>query len=115
MSILPSLTCPRCRAALEYHVTIEMLSPAIGKLDTGYCVACARLFECIRETGTYYDSTLWPPVCRRCRQPVAYVRVDTAGLEVAATRDVERLVYECREHSDEQWTLTRGTDRWTRA
>jgi hypothetical protein len=72
MSAAPELSCPNCSKKLEYHVTIEMLDPPIGRVDTAYCVSCARMFECIRETATFYDSTLWPPVCRSCRQPVAF-------------------------------------------
>lgn len=105
MAGTPVLKCPHCRGALEYQVTIEMLEPPIGKIDTGYCGACAQLFECVRQTNTYYQSTAWPPLCRECRQPVAF-----AG--VAGNDDVAR--YQCREHSGEQWTWTRSTDRWTR-
>jgi hypothetical protein len=105
MAGTPVLKCPNCRGALEYHVTIEMLDPPIGKIDTGYCGPCGRLFECVRQTDTYYQSTAWPPLCRECRQPVAF-----AG--VAGNSDVAR--YECREHAREQWTWTRGDDRWTR-
>jgi len=68
MAGTPVLKCPNCRGALEYHVTIEMLDPPIGKIDTGYCGPCGRLFECVRQTGTYYQSTAWPPLCRECRQ-----------------------------------------------
>jgi hypothetical protein len=82
-----------------------MLDPPIGKIDTGYCGPCGRLFECVRQTDTYYQSTAWPPLCRECRQPVTF-----AG--VAGNSDVAR--YECREHAREQWTWTRGDDRWTR-
>jgi hypothetical protein len=105
---LPSLACPKCRTALEYHATIEMLKPPVGKIDTGYCVACRRMFERIRETDTYYDSTLWPPLCRQCRQPVAFASL------WSNEEQVELLRYECRDHPAEQWTLTRGTDHWSR-
>jgi hypothetical protein len=104
---LPTLSCPQCGADLEYQVTIEMLAPPVGKIDTGYCAACARLFERIRETGTFYDSTLWPPLCRVCRQPVAFARVG-AGEE-------EGVVYECREHPREQWAWIPTADRWIRS
>jgi hypothetical protein len=108
-SDVPTLICPKCRSALEYHVTIEMLKPAIGRIDTGYCATCGRLFECVRQTSTYYDSTLWPPLCRLCRQPVAFV-------SLWADEDQKELLrYECREHPTEQWTLTRGTDHWHRS
>jgi hypothetical protein len=109
MPELPSMVCPKCRGALEYHATIEMLNPPIGKIDTGYCAACARLFERVRETNTFYDSTLWPPLCRVCRQPVAFV-----GLWAGEDQN-ELLRYECREHSTDGWILTRGTDHWSRA
>src|SRR5205085_4489088 len=94
----PALKCPNCGGALEYHVTIEMLDPPIGKIDTGYCLPCARLFERVRETQTFYQSTLWPPLCRMCRQPVAF-----AGL---AQDEPDAVRYECREHPGEQWMWT---------
>ena len=72
-------TCPNCRLRLEYHATIEMIDPPVGRVDTGYCTHCRRLFECIRETGTYYDSTLWPPVCQSCRQPVSFSSMTPAA------------------------------------
>ena len=106
MTTLPSLVCPVCGSSLEYHITIEMLDPPIGKIDTGYCRTCAILLERIRETDTYYDSTLWPPVCRVCRQPVALVGLD-AG-------DVNTAVYRCLEHSHEQWTWSVTAERWRR-
>jgi hypothetical protein len=108
MSEVPALICPRCRGALEYQVTVEMLKPAIGKIDTGYCRACRRLFECVRQTNTFYDSTLWPPLCRVCRQPVAFASVSTddAGRET--------LRYVCRDHPGEQWTLVCSDDHWFR-
>jgi hypothetical protein len=108
MAGTPVLTCPQCRGTLEYHVTIEMLDPPIGKVDTGYCVPCARLFECVRQTNTYYQSTSWPPLCRECRQPVSFAGV-TGDPDAA---DVAR--YNCREHPREQWTWTQSGDRWTR-
>jgi len=105
---LPSMLCPKCRGALEYHATIEMLNPPVGKIDTGYCPACAWLFERIRETNTFYDSTRWPPLCRDCRQPVAFT-----SFWIGDDQN-ELLRYECREHPSEAWILTRGTDHWTR-
>jgi hypothetical protein len=102
----PVLTCPNCGGALEYQVTIEMLDPPIGKIDTGYCRSCVRLFECVRQTNTYYPSTAWPPLCRECRQPVSFA--GTTGDDT----DVAR--YECREHAAEKWTWTRSSDRWMR-
>jgi hypothetical protein len=108
MPEVPSLTCPRCRGALEYQVTVEMLDTPVGKIDTGYCASCSRLFEYVRETRTYYDTTQWPPVCRQCRQPVAYTSL---WLD---EEQKEHLVYECREHPREQWTLIRGNDHWSR-
>ena len=103
------LTCPQCRRALEYHVTIEMLDPPIGKIDTGYCVPCARLFERVRQTDTYYPSTSWPPLCRECRQPVSFAGtgVDPDGEDAAR--------YHCREHQRERWTWSPSSDRWIRA
>lgn len=108
MPELPQIVCPKCRGALEYHATIEMIDPPIGKIDTGYCPACARMFERIRETNTFYDSTLWPPLCRQCRQPVVFASLwsDEDQKEV--------LRYECREHPAERWALSRGTDHWSR-
>ena len=108
MPELPSLICPKCRGALEYHVTIDMVDPPIGKVDTGYCPACRRLFERVRESNTFYDSTLWPPLCRKCRQPVAFVSL------WLGEDQKELLMYECREHPTEQWMLARGTDHWQR-
>jgi hypothetical protein len=106
MTSTPSLTCPQCIGKLEYQVTIEMLDPPIGKIDTGYCPTCSRLFERIRQTGAY-ESTLWPPLCRLCRQPVSFADVG-AG-------DAQDIVgYHCREHLDERWEWTRSTDQWTR-
>ncbi|HKT81532.1 MAG TPA: hypothetical protein VJP86_15000 [Vicinamibacterales bacterium] len=108
MSDIPVMICPRCRGALEYHVTIDMVKPAIGKVDTAYCRACERMYECVRQTQTFYDSTLWPPLCRICRQPVAFVSL------WSGEDHKDQLRYECREHASEQWTLTCGTDRWRR-
>jgi hypothetical protein len=107
MSAAPDLACPSCGRKLEYHVTIEMVDPPIGKVDTGYCTACARLFERIRETATFYDSTLWPPMCRQCRQPVAFARPGDPADEATA-------VFLCRHHPSERWTWTMATERWTR-
>jgi hypothetical protein len=104
----PSLACPRCRGPLEYHATIEMIDPPIGRIDTGYCAACRTLFECVRQTNTFYDSTLWPPLCRVCRQPVAFTSL------WSGEDGKESLRYECRDHPSEQWVLTRGTDHWSR-
>ncbi len=103
---IPSLNCPQCGRQIEYHVTIEMLDPPIGKIDTGYCAVCSRLFERIRQTGTY-EPTLWAPLCRLCRQPVVFAGVHPGD-------DGEVVQYECREHPQELWELTRATDRWTR-
>src|ERR1700675_1882145 len=108
MSVLPALKCPKCRGALEYHVTLEMINPPIGKIDTGYCPACARLFECLRDSGSTYESTAWPPVCRQCRQPVSFVNLRTGDDQE------EHLLYRCRQHPSEEWHLTRGTDVWSR-
>ena len=109
MPELPSMSCPRCRSALEYHLTIELLNPPAGKVDTGYCGSCARLFERVRETNTFYESTLWPPLCRVCRQPVAFASLWSGDDQ----KDL--LKYACRDHPDERWTLTIGTDHWSRA
>lgn len=107
MPTLPPVRCPRCRAAAEYHATIEMLDPPVGKIDIGYCAACACLFEQVRDTGTAYGSTSWPPVCRRCHQPVSVTTV--SGTDADQT-----VRYECREHSDERWAWVRASDRWVR-
>ena len=87
-------------------MTVEMLDPPVGKIDTGYCVRCERLFERIRETGTFYDSTLWPPLCRSCRQPVTVAAL--AGDEEPT------VLFHCHVHHAEQWTWSRATERWTR-
>ena len=108
MPDIPSLHCPRCRGALEYHVTIEMLDPPVGKIDTGYCPACKLLFERVRQANAFFDTTRWPPLCRTCRQPVAFV-----SLWLGEDQQ-EVLRYACREHASEQWALTRTTDHWTR-
>ena len=102
----PSLICPNCARQLEYHITIEMLDPPIGKIDTGYCSHCSRLFECIRQTKAY-EPTTWMPVCRLCRQPVLFAAVRTRA-------EKEIVQYQCRDHLNEQWEWTRGTDEWTR-
>jgi hypothetical protein len=106
MDIRP-LVCPTCARALEYQVTIEMLDPPIGKIDTGYCANCSRLFERIRQTDTY-EPTRWAPVCRVCRQPVVFASVDTAKAK-------QTVFYQCVDHAREQWIWTRGTDGWTRS
>jgi hypothetical protein len=104
----PNLACPNCSRTLEYHVTIEMADLPVGKIDTGYCTSCARLFERVRETGTFYDSTLWPPVCRSCRQPVSFALArEEAGEHF--------VLFACRDHPSEQWTWTRRTERWARS
>ena len=106
MAAMPTLRCPRCRAAAEYHVTIEMLDPPVGKIDIGYCAACSCLFEQVRETGTAYESTSWLPVCRSCRQPVS--------VTAAIGTDADLIVhYQCREHPAERWECRRP-DRWVR-
>ena len=105
----PTLICPSCKRTLEYHVTIEMLEPPVGKIDTGYCARCERMFECMRDNGTFYDSSLWPPLCRSCRQPVAF-----AGLSPEQA-DTPAAVFQCLVHSSERWTWTPATERWKRA
>ena len=104
---LPSLLCPKCRRPLEYQATIEMLNPPVGKIDTGYCTACGRLFERIRETDTFYETTLWPPLCRICRQPVTF------GAVLAPEPEEERILFHCQVHSSERWVWDRPTERWT--
>jgi hypothetical protein len=105
---IPTLTCPQCAQPLEYHATIEMLDPPIGKVDTGYCPRCRRLFERIRETATFYDTTLWPPLCRQCRQPVSFAAV--ASIEPGE----EVVLFHCQIHHTEQWRWERPTERWMR-
>jgi hypothetical protein len=85
-----------------------MLEPPIGKIDTGYCPACKLLFERVRQANAFYDTTRWPPLCRTCRQPVAFT-----SLWLGEDQQ-ELLLYTCRDHGSEQWMLTRATDRWTR-
>ena len=109
MMSIPTLTCPRCTQALEYHVTIELLNPPVGKVDTGYCIRCQRMFERIRETGTFYDTSLWPPLCRECRQPVTF-----AGL-VSVDPEEQTVGFHCQNHTSERWLWDRHTERWTRA
>lgn len=103
----PNVRCPKCRTASEYHATIEMLDPPVGKIDIGYCADCGCLFEQVRETGTGYESTAWPPVCRKCRQPVSAVAITGGGAD-------QVVGYQCREHTDERWQWTRDGDRWRR-
>ena len=105
----PTLICPTCGQTLEYHLTVEMLDPPVGKIDTGYCGRCERLFECVRATGTFYDSSLWPPLCRICRQPVTFAALSVAGAEQPA------ILFHCRAHSSEQWMWTPATERWRRS
>jgi hypothetical protein len=106
MPALPAVACPRCRQKAEYQSTVEMVEPPIGKIDIGHCAACSCLFEQVRETGTGYDSTSWPPVCRTCRQPVAFAALaDASG-------DIVR--FECREPRHDRWEWNRTTDAWTR-
>src|SRR3954470_17962690 len=107
MPVLPSVKCPRCRQAAEYQMTVEMLDPPVGKIDVGYCAPCRRLFEHVRETGTAYESTSWPPVCRRCRQPVSFAAV-------SGPESDQVVRYQCRDHQDEQWSWHRSTDTWNR-
>jgi len=104
---IPGLKCPSCASDLEYHVTIEMMNPPVGKIDTAYCSKCARLFERVRDTGTYYETTAWPPLCRECRQPVMFtgVKPDDPG---------GTAIYGCAMHPREQWTFNRPAERWSR-
>ena len=104
---VPPLVCPTCARALEYQITLEMLDPPIGPIDTGYCASCSRIFERIRQTGAY-EMTMWAPVCRVCRQPVVFEAVDSANGQ-------EIVRFQCRDHAGEQWAWTRGTDEWTRS
>ena len=104
---LPEMTCVRCRGAAEYHTTVEVLQPPIGKIDVAYCAACACLFEVVRDTGTGYDSTTWLPICRTCKQPVAVTAVTGSGADFQAS-------YECREHATERWQYSRQGERWVR-
>src|SRR5215217_5328950 len=105
---MTALTCPHCAQALEHHATIEMLNPPVGKIDTGYCVRCQRMFERIRETATFYDSSLWPPLCRSCRQPVTF------GALLCTDPDEETVLFRCQVHASEQWVWSRATERWRR-
>ena len=107
MAAMPTVKCPRCRAAAEYHATIEILDPPVGKIDIGYCTPCTCLFEHVRDTGTAYGSTSWPPVCRKCRQPVSV-------LSIRGADDDQTVRLQCREHEEERWDWHRPSDRWTR-
>jgi hypothetical protein len=84
-----------------------MVDPPVGKIDIGYCAACACLFEEVRETGTAYESTAWLPVCRTCRQPVVVTAISGSGAD-------ETVRYQCREHPTEGWECHRPADRWVR-
>jgi len=108
MPSIPSLACPRCRATAEYQTTIEIIDPPVGKIDVGYCAECCCLFEFMRQNGTAYESTAWPPVCRACRQPVVVM---------AATEVDDDLVvrYQCRDHASEVWESSRRGERWKRS
>ena len=86
-------------------MTIEMLEPPIGKIDTGYCPSCTQLFERIRQTSTYYPSTMWPPLCRECRQPVAARGLDADGPD---------MIFSCLDHENERWTWSRTAAQWRR-
>jgi hypothetical protein len=108
MPTVPAVKCPRCGIAADYQITIEMIDPPVGKIDVGHCASCACLFEYIRETGTSYESTSWPPVCRKCRQPVSFAAV--TGPDADPT-----VHFHCRDHHSERWNWQRGADRWTRA
>jgi hypothetical protein len=113
--LTPVLACPNCRLRLEYHVTIEMLDPPVGRIDTGYCTHCRRLFECIRDTGTCYESTLWPPVCRYCRQPVSIATMISGDPGTSGTaREEPTAVFQCRQHPSEQWTWDLAAEIWSR-
>src|SRR5262245_46218295 len=103
---LPTVNCPRCRKKAEYQASIEMLDPPIGKIDIGHCAACACLFEQVRDTGTSYDSTAWPPVCRTCRQPVMF-------RELSADSDAPAR-FECRAPPADRWEWNRSTGDWKR-
>jgi hypothetical protein len=107
MTSIPAMTCPTCRRNLEYHVTIEMLNPPVGRIDTGYCSACARLIERVRDTDTFYETTAWPPLCRECRQPVTFAGVRPGAPEGTA-------LFQCPLHQREQWTWSRSEERWIR-
>jgi hypothetical protein len=107
MPAIPTVTCPRCGGAGEYQCTIEMVDPPVGKMDIGYCAACARLFEYIRTPATTYDSTSWPPVCRTCRQAVSFV-------EARGPESARIAIFRCREHGDERWEWDQASDTWRR-
>lgn len=107
MPSIPTVTCPRCRAAAEYHTTIEIVDPPVGKIDIGYCAACLCLFEFVRETSTAYESTAWLPVCRQCKQPV----VVTSAID---TGDDLVVRYQCRDHNGEAWESANRGERWKR-
>jgi hypothetical protein len=103
----PRLTCPSCGGPLEYEPFLSWIAPATYTVDTGYCPNCSRRFFRTRETGQY-DPLSWPPLCRICREPLAYVpRGSGAGGEG------ETLSYHCRFHSEEEWAYRPGTDQWT--
>jgi hypothetical protein len=111
MATLPQVSCPRCRAANDYQVTVEIPEPPVGKIDIGYCGTCARLFEFVREIATAYESTAWLPVCRQCKQPVTVVAVGRIGPEGNDTQ----VDYVCRDHPTERWQHRRADDTWHRS
>jgi hypothetical protein len=117
MATLPQVSCPRCRAAADYQVTVEIAEPPVGKIDIGYCGACARLFEYVREIATAYESTAWLPVCRHCKQPVTVVAVTHMGPVVDDDHDRNdtQVDYVCRDHPAERWQHRRADDTWHRS
>lgn len=107
MATLPALPCPRCAGASEYQTTIEVLDPPLGKIDVAFCADCCCLFEWLRESGTAYESTAWPPVCRICRQAVSVVGAVNTGDDLVVD-------YQCRDHGQEAWQSSRRGERWIR-
>lgn len=107
MATLPAPACPRCGGASEYQATIEVLDPPVGKIDVAYCAGCCCLFESLRDTGTAYESTAWPPVCRICRQAVSVMGATDTGDDLVVR-------YQCRDHGQEAWQSSRRGERWVR-
>jgi hypothetical protein len=98
----PQLACPLCHGHLEYEVLLSWISPAAYTVDTGYCASCSRRFLRTRHTGRY-DSMSWAPLCRVCREPVAFVR---------ALDDRRVTVYHCPMHAEAVWEYDTVTDAW---
>ena len=98
----PELACPVCHGPLEYEGMLSWMSPVAYTVDTGYCASCSRRFLRTRQTDGY-DSMSWAPLCRVCREPVAFVR---------ALHERRMTVYHCPMHPEAVWEYDTVTDGW---